>query len=168
MPPAEPTRLEWTPAAADAIRRKARQLVGKAGLKPQDVPDLEQELALDLLTRASAYNRRRQPDPDAFVRMVVCRAAAKLLRDRRAAKRDPARVGSLDRHEVAAPEAGDGSLVWDVAEARAGLPAELAVIARHLGDEPLAAVAARIGIPRTTLYSRLETIRQHFAARGLG
>ena len=37
--------------AADLIRHKARQLVGKAGLTENDRQDLEQELMIDLLSR---------------------------------------------------------------------------------------------------------------------
>ena len=42
--------------AADLIRHKARQLVGKAGLTEDDRQDLEQELMIDLLGRMKHFN----------------------------------------------------------------------------------------------------------------
>ncbi len=43
--------------AADLIRHKARQLVGKAGFTEDDRPDLEQELMIDLLGRMMEAHR---------------------------------------------------------------------------------------------------------------
>ncbi|MFM2007984.1 MAG: hypothetical protein RLZZ09_3639, partial [Pseudomonadota bacterium] len=41
------------------IRHKARQLVGKAGFTEDDRPDIEQELALDLLQRLRHYDAEK-------------------------------------------------------------------------------------------------------------
>jgi len=43
------------------IRRKARQLVGIAGLTAADRPDLEQELALIVFLRSAKFDPNRRP-----------------------------------------------------------------------------------------------------------
>ena len=80
--------------AARLIRRKARQLVGRAGFTRSDRDDIEQELALKLLKQLSAFDPG-EAHWHVFVTTVVERYAASLLRDKRAEKRDHRRATSL-------------------------------------------------------------------------
>src|SRR5262249_42598198 len=55
------------------IRRKARQLVGRAGLRFQDVPDIEHEIAVRLLQGLRWFDPNRAPR-DPFVTHLVSNA----------------------------------------------------------------------------------------------
>jgi hypothetical protein len=163
--PSNPPSPSWDAALADVVRRKARQLVGKTGLTAQDLPDLEGDLALDLVARMADYDPARA-DRDRFVRMVIARAAAKLLRHRRAARRDTRRVVPLESDPVD-PASDVSPLRLDVADAVAALPPELRAVAVRLARAPVAAVARQCGVSRDTIYSRVRAIRRHFEGRGL-
>ena len=82
--------------AAEVIRFKARQLVGKAGFTKSDREDLEQELALDFLRRSRNFN----PDKSkrsTFTTWVVAHHVATILESRHAPTRDVRKEGpSLD------------------------------------------------------------------------
>ncbi|MDH4318968.1 MAG: sigma-70 family RNA polymerase sigma factor, partial [Desulfobulbaceae bacterium] len=56
--------------AADLIRHKARQLVGKAGFTEHDRPDLEQELMIDLLQRMRHFNPAKAKKTTFMARIV--------------------------------------------------------------------------------------------------
>jgi len=56
--------------AADLIRHKARQLVGKAGFTEDDRPDLEQELMIDLLQRMRHFNPAKAKKTTFMARIV--------------------------------------------------------------------------------------------------
>ena len=80
---------------ARLIRRKAHQLVGRAGFTRSDREDIEQELRLKILKHFSSYDPQ-QGHRHAFVTAVVERHAANLLRNKQAEKRDHRRVRSLN------------------------------------------------------------------------
>src|SRR5262249_1034887 len=82
--------------ACELIRRKARELVGRAGLTSQDREDLEQELLLRLLERLPAFDAERSAWTT-FAALVIRRCAANLLRYRQAEKRDCRTTRSLYR-----------------------------------------------------------------------
>jgi RNA polymerase sigma-70 factor (ECF subfamily) len=159
------------PAARGLVRRKARQLVGKAGLTHRDRRDVEQELSLRLLYALEAFDPRRGP-PGPFAARVLDRLGAKLLRERRATKRGLGRVASwIGALDVADP-AGEArcervGMAADVEAVLASLPPDLRDLARRLGCEPLAAVARELGVPRTTLQGHVRRIRQRFEDAGL-
>jgi len=82
--------------AVKSIRIRARQLVGKAGLVEADIPDLEQELAVDLWRRLPSYDPARATRKT-FIARVVEHRVATILEARRAACRDVKREAfSLD------------------------------------------------------------------------
>lgn len=159
------------------IRRKARQMVGHAGIKKQDRDDVVQELMLRLLQSLRLFDAA-QADRKSFVTAVVERNAAKILRDRRAKKRDGGRIDWLDVLLEALDEeptdlaiddraAGQADLAIDVADLLARLPAELRDLAERLKTQTLSQVAREMGVPRSTLQRRVARLRRHFEEAGL-
>jgi RNA polymerase sigma factor (sigma-70 family) len=159
------------------IRRKARQMVGHAGIKEQDHEDLVQELMLRLLRSLRLFDAA-QADRKSFVTAVVERNAAKILRDRRAKKRDGGRIESLDvlletldeePPDLAVDDhaAEQADLAIDMADLLARLPAELRDLAERLQRQTLSQAAREIGVARSTLQRRVARLRRHFEDAGL-
>jgi RNA polymerase sigma-70 factor (ECF subfamily) len=172
------------------IRRKANQLIGRAGLTRQDREDLEQELLRLLLQRLSTIDQQRART-SAFLATVIERLASNLLRDRRAAKRDGRRTSSLNvpasgedapaelvdtitRREQEARRGrhprGDeelAQLASDVAEVLAGLPADLRALAERLMSQSVSQAARELGVARTSLYGDIRRLRRRFERAGL-
>lgn len=76
------------------IRRKARSLVGSAGLTHDDRPDVEQELRLRLL-RPLWELAPTGPGRVAYAQTLVDRFAANILRARQVGKRNGGPIASL-------------------------------------------------------------------------
>ena len=89
--PIDPT----DPFVSDLIRRTAARLGRRGQIPLQERHDIEQDLALHLVTRLRAFETRGGY-PRAFVHTLVNRRVANILRARHAAKRDDRRVTSLD------------------------------------------------------------------------
>lgn len=68
------------------IRKTARRMIGSSGIVADDVPDIQQDLWLDLLERMQKYNQDKG-SVRAFVVRVVRNKSASIIRSRRAAKR---------------------------------------------------------------------------------
>ena len=176
---------------ATLIRRKAHRLARQAGFTRSDQPDLEQELALQVLQRRRRFDSA-QGSWSSFVHTVIERRSANLLRDRRAGKRDPRRCTSLNarnrsRHsgtnELAQSISVDqrdaqlgrrsrddvelAELRYDVAEAVAGLPTHQRELAGRLGRQPLAQAAREMGVPRSTAQGWRRRILRRFEELGL-
>jgi RNA polymerase sigma-70 factor (ECF subfamily) len=181
-----PTPQPLDAFAANLIRCKARQLVGKAGFTRSDQEDIEQELTLRLLRRASAFDPG-QAHWNVFVTTVVERCAASLLRDRRAEKRDHRRTTSLHQPleiddegqvEVAAVIGQDGhdrrlgrvsradrehkELEIDLSAVLGRLPQDQRDLAERLKLASVSQVARDLNLPRTTLLRRMERLRRRF------
>jgi RNA polymerase sigma-70 factor, ECF subfamily len=165
--------------ARQRIRRKARQLIGKAGLKPADREDLEQELALRL------WRGLKDFDPSlghsaAFVTTVLDRAANSILRLRNSIKR-----GSRHAHQVLLPptieeddpDGGECSteigvsevsheatvdLVHDVAIVLSRLSPALRALAEDLKHRGITEIVASSGVARSTIYARIARLRAAF------
>jgi DNA-directed RNA polymerase specialized sigma24 family protein len=174
------------------IRAKARLLVGKAGIKTSDRPDIEQELALALVERHSRFDPARG-HWNAFVATVVERQAIKLLEARHTQKRlAGCRAASLNvsvtgpdggRVEVSqlvAPKHASAisrnysrpaldafDLSSDIATVLAKLPWPVRQVCFRLQHEPMTEVARRLGRSRTALYRRVEQARLAFEHAGL-
>lgn len=155
---------------AALIRRKARRLARSPGFTRSDREDLEQEIAARLLVRLA----RLKPQPrhrGAYLAGVVENIIRGVARDRRAAKRDPAREAPPGPAEDAEPAARDElegvERRLDVRAAVAALPRPLRRIAERLTSAGVAEVARQLDIPRTTLYLRLREIRRRFEEAGL-
>ena len=72
-------QIEIDEAMVKAVRNKARELKQNRAFRDLEEEDIEQELYLELCRRMGEYNPERSPKM-AFVRMVLCGKAAKLLR----------------------------------------------------------------------------------------
>lgn len=163
--------------ARGLIRRKARRLAGRASLSTSDRDDVEQELTLALMARWPSF-RPEKGGRQAFVQLVTDHAARALLRHRRAKKRGPARVASLSRlartegvpaeEAVTAPDdAGRRDLRLDLEALLARLPEGDRLLATWLLAETKTGLARRLGVPTSTLRSRLRRLRERFEAAGL-
>ena len=173
------------------VKRKVRQIVGRAGYTRQDKEDLEQELLTRLLQGLKSF------DPDvahrkSFVTAIVERAVATILRDAEAQKRDHRRISSLQRLVNLTDEGptelaetiGDreyngrrcrdprsdedlAQLVTDLAEVIDSMPDELCDLAKRMKTQSISAIAREIGVPRTTLNDAVRRLRQRFEQSGL-
>ncbi|GIW55530.1 MAG: hypothetical protein KatS3mg082_1934 [Nitrospiraceae bacterium] len=159
------------------IRRKIKQLVGRAGFSRQDREDLEQELLLRLLQSLHLFDPA-QAHRNVFVTTVIERAVAMILRERLARKRNGGTVQSLDHaHEKArdATEPADPrrshedqiNLATDLAEVLAKLPDDLRALAERLKRQSLSQAARDLGVPRSTLQRQVQRLRQCFEDAGL-
>ena len=69
------------------IHHKARQLIGEYGLTASDLPDLKQELTLDLLRRLKGFDPSRA-QRQTFAAQVIEHGVATIIEHRSAARRD--------------------------------------------------------------------------------
>ena len=177
--------------AAKLIRIKARQLVGKAGFTETDRYDLEQELMIDLLQRMRRFNPAKAKKTT-FMTRIVERHVATILEARHAQCRDwrlcrdslnaPRENDKGETHELierldskgelgaSERESGErevSTLRMDIARVLSTLPADLRDLCDRLRESNMAEIARDLGIPRTTLYDKLTTIRQAFREAGL-
>lgn len=168
------------------IKRKAKQLVGRAGFKSQDIEDLEQDLMLRVIQGLQSY------DPEiahqkSFVTAIVERAVATILRDAKAGKRDHGDLQSLEvRVEVTAEvstqlgntisdreynhrrgchprtEAELQTLRSDVESVIGSLPTDQQQLAEKLKSKSIADSAREIGTARTTLNDAVRRLKTRF------
>lgn len=143
------------------IRRKVRQLIGRAGFRRQDSEDIEHDFILRVLQSLPSFDPSKA-HRNAFITAVVERYAANILRNKQAAKRDHRRISSLhvminvgedettelaqtiSQRELNArrgccPRSDEelAQLVQDMAEVMAKLPDELRDLAERLKTQTL-------------------------------
>lgn len=155
------------PVVAGIIRAKANRMVGRAGLRPQDRADLEQELALRLLERRHRFDAARGPWP-AFARRVVENAGTNALRFRARAKRASGPTEPLTEGVPAPDDAEARARAADLGRALNALPAELRAVAELLTTHTVTAAARALGVSRSTVYARLRAIRDRPEWAALG
>lgn len=173
------------------IRRKVKQLITRAGFRPQDREDLEQELFARVLQSLPSFDPG-QAHRNRFITAVVERFVANILRDKLAGKRDYRRICSLNvsfdvtyegsieladtisRREVGARLGGDprtdeelAHLACDIADVIRKLPGELQDLAERLKTESVSEIARSMGVPRTTLNESVHRLRRRFERAGL-
>jgi RNA polymerase sigma-70 factor (ECF subfamily) len=161
------------------IRIKARQLVGRYGYTKSDREDIEQELTLDLHVRLGGFDAAKGR-PATFIRMVVDRRVASMVRERKAQSRDYRRtVQSLDElreddegtngqfTEPAFDDRRQRDLEIDVSDALTSLAEELRSVAEDLREKRVSEIARECGCGRETIRRAVKRIGQHFEQRGL-
>lgn len=177
--------------AADLIRHKARQLVGKAGLTENDRQDLEQELMIDLLSRMKHFNPAKGKKTTFMTRIVerrisnILEARFAQCRDWRkctASLNDPIPGGDDDSTEHIEQVSSDGQMghqgretieqrqndiCFDVDRVIATLPEDLQELCEKLQSSNMAEIAREMGVPRSTLYGKLTKLRDAFREAGL-
>jgi len=169
MPPAG-TPNDFPVSIRRMIAAKARRLVGQCGLRPQDRPDIEQELAARLFPRLLDHDPARS-SLEGFAAMLLGQAVANLLRRRQAGKRASSRpvAGAEDAPDpAAADDVRRRDLALDVRAALDELPPDLRDLADALAASTVSDVSRRTGIPRTTLRGRLAKVRIAFDRADLG
>ena len=176
------------------IKKRARQLIGSAGFTASDVPDLEQELAMDLLTRLPKFQEGRA-HRKSFIAVAIKHKAATLVEGQKAAKRDYRKVAfsldqvftdedgkksdgydRLDGEKLADPYDGgalpqaetEKSALWiDLDRVLQKLSPDLRRLCKLLSDLPVSEVARMTGLSRDTIYRRIKTLRETFESEGL-
>jgi len=101
--------------AAGLIREKAKQIARRAGFSKSDVDDLQQQLIGHVLENLAGFDPA-QGHFNVFVKTVVERYTANILRDARAAKRDRRETCSLsmivDEDEYGPVELSEGQGIF--------------------------------------------------------
>lgn len=174
------------------VRYKVRRLIGRAGFVEADVEDLEQQLVIDALARLARFDPSRAKR-ETFASRVVDHHIATLIESRKAGVRDyRMEAGSLDERRV--DENGDvgelppvltspaqsrgtvdsaqrdqdaAALVADVRRHLAQLPPDDRELCECLMTSRVAEVSRETGVPRGTLYGRLDAVRKQFEKAGL-
>ncbi len=179
--------------AAKLIRRKAKQLVGRAGFTRSDRADLEQEMKLRVWQRFGRFDPRIA-HWNAFVTTIVERHVATILQAARRKKRlEGETLTSLSElvedcdselvelGETISPEQKEPlmgcyvatgeeqcALKLDVADVMANLPDDLRELCELLKFHNVKDAAREMGIPRTTASSMVSRLRQIFVDAGVG
>lgn len=175
----------------DLIRCKAKQLVGKAGFKADDLRDLKQELWTHLIGEIRLFDPEKS-SLKTFASMLVTQKVSKLIRGRCAKSRDFRRntcslsdmvddgTGRIVRRAQTigakeceagwgrAPLAPDelGRLRVDLKDQLSTLPLEMQEVCERLKSESLTEIARDMGIPLSTLWGRLQKVRSAFSEAG--
>jgi len=186
------SRKELDAEAFQIIRRKALQLIGRAGVSTDDREDIEGDLTLHVLEQLAKFDPTRGR-LGAFVTRVVEHKAEDILDARCTARRDyrldvcslsdtvqTANGEEVSIEDIAHEDAvrsqhsvGELSLEEQVARKvdlerlLAHLPAEQQDLCRRLMSATVSEVAAALGVPRTTLYGPLARLRAIFEEAGL-
>jgi RNA polymerase sigma-70 factor (ECF subfamily) len=176
----------FDPFCRRLVRDHARRIVRSARLPGHEVEDLQQELHLHAWVQAGKFDPERGAWTT-YTKTVIERKAASLLHQARAECRSRLREAfSIDDTDpgsnwsnlerVDAKRAKDAvprrastieDLGIDVRRVVARLGRKDRVLAHALMVERVAEVAARTGIPRSTLYGRIGRIRREFEEAGV-
>ncbi len=182
-----------TPEMVKLIKSRAYTLSSSYGHTPEDREDLEQEMALRLLTALPKYDPARS-SLATFANRVIESWNKMLVRERRAACRDYTAVDcSLDdpRYEEDGERSTLGDVIGEddvstlagraalgrieaielkvaVETVIATLPPVHRELCLALMHQTVGQVSASSGIPRTTIASRVKLIRRVFEDAGLG
>lgn len=166
------------------IRKTARRMVGSSGIVADDVPDIQQDLWLDLLERMPRYSEDKG-SVRAFVTRVVRNKSASMIRSRRTAKRR-GDIGILSLNRETTDINGESiefqdllsvddylrltrgatrtecerhDLAIDVRATVSHLPPAQRVICLLLVDRNVCDIANIVGIPRSTLRDLIARLR---------
>ena len=185
-------QYELSDYAIRLIQHRARRLVALAGFPPDDIEDIQQDLALDLWERLPKFDPAKATC-NTFVTRVVDRKVAKLIRRRNSEMRDPRREdfslneciddgegGTIERGQIIAADEADRrlgrqarsdqetvELALDVEGALKQLPDNLRRLCELLKTGTISDAARAMGVPRTTLNDWVKKIGKFFEAAGL-
>lgn len=173
--------------AVYTAKRKANQLIGKAGLTRCDVEDLKQEIILDLLHRLPTYDPARG-NRKGFITRVVDNKCASIIRSRKAGMRDyrlsgyslnerlenddgysVERIDTISEDEYLRLMGGRShslaelvDICIDVRKAlKSVLPAGC-TLCESLAGESITDISDKLRIPKITLYNLLINLRRFF------
>ena len=178
--------------ASQLIRQKARQLVRHPGFSKSDRPDIEQELAIELVQKFDQFDPERARETT-FIARVVEHKAVSLVRARQAEKRHFRRNakslnetisdgegGSVERaqtvdaakakrHTGQAPRSDEevARLKLDIGEVFENLPADLRKLAEMLTEMSEYAASRQLGKSRRQVANDVARLRERFEDAGL-
>lgn len=170
----------WERAGAHTealVVMKSKQLIGKAGLTPEDLLDIRQDLRIAVWRSLGRYDAQRGP-LEAHINVVVDSAVKMLLRDRRRRKRGGGRRPlSLEDGGWIADKArqilsGEGAAerqarIATIREACADLPSELVEMAVMRASMSASAVSRLTGRTPRQVNGAIARIRDHLRQRGV-
>ncbi len=160
---------DFTPYLLQQTALRASLLQTSFGFAADEWDDLRQDLALDCLRRLPRFDSSRG-NWQGFVRGVV-RHHACVLASRQKCRRlfQPLEESECvdGRHEPAEDLRPVLELGVDTDQVLAGLPEDLAGIARLLADMPVSAVRRETGLTTAHLNRKIARIRAAFTAAGL-
>lgn len=173
------------------IRRKVRQLIGRAGYQSQDFGDLENDIYVRVLQSLKSFNPNKA-HLYPFITTVVERYVANILRNKQAEKRDHRRITSLnvmieitddgltelvqtigDReldYRLGRQRRSEDELVQlalDLTSVMATLPDDWRTFLERRKTQTMADIARELGVPRTTLNDWMRRIRKRFEKAGM-
>ena len=144
------------------LRIIAAQAIGSAIGRREDGSDLAQQTCMEAVTAFPNFQGTTEPQLSAWLKQILRRNIANLIRDNRAAKRDVRREQAINQKQDSAtlcwyePEAGDtspsenilkGEAALNLAAALEELPQDqrVAVAMRYLDGRSLAEIAKELG-----------------------
>ena len=178
--------------ASQLIRQKARQLVRHPGFSKSDRPDIEQELAIELVQKYVQFDPERARETT-FIARVIEHKAVSLVRARQAEKRHFRRNGkslnenvsdgeggaveraqtvdaaNAKRHTGQAPRSDEqvARLKLDIDEVLETLPADLKKLAKMLTGMTEYAASRQLGKSRRQVANDVARLRERFEDAGL-
>jgi RNA polymerase sigma factor (sigma-70 family) len=173
--PVPPPAGVLSDAVRSNIRYKARMLCRSRGFRGADADseDVEQQLTLGLLAKASRYDPMRSSFAT-YADRVIDSECKMMLRARRAKKRGngsaPAPLdddGGVDKGADVVAAAASRECSCRVASTLATLPPSLTEAARRLTHDPVATVAQDMGLSRQAVYRLMAQLRDRFTDAGL-
>lgn len=174
------------------IRHKAKQLIGSAGFTKSDLEDIEQELILDLLQRLPKFDSNKA-GYKTFIARVVDHRIARIIEERKAGLRDwrlcitslndivplgegvcGERLEAYDMDEYlrqigcSSRNSSDRlELSIDIGMFVNSIKPELRTLCERLKTESVTEISRDTGIPRATLYERIQELRDLLEDNGL-
>jgi len=169
------------PGLARQVRRKALELVGRAGFGPGNVEDLEQEMWLDLVRAMRRYDPA-QGRVQAYASGVLEIAARRLVRERVGNGRLRTVSQSIPVHDgdggitdlgsvltrEAPQDIEQADLAIDMEAVMNRLPPDLRAVCGKLKEKCPAQAARELGLSLWHFQRKVDRIRRIFEAAGLG
>ena len=178
--------------ASQLIRQKARQLVRHPGFSKSDRPDIEQELAIELVQKFCQFDPARARETT-FIARVIENKVVSLVRTRQAEKRHFRRNGkslnetisdgeggsveraqtvdaaNAKRHTGQVPRSDEevARLKLDIDEVLETLPADLRKLAKMLTEMTEYAASRQLGKSRRQVANDVGRLRERFEDAGL-
>lgn len=160
------------------IRLQAWKLAGKYGFAADESADIRQELTLHLLKQWPNYDETRS-EPTTFIATVINAKVRDMLRVQRAQLREEPLDDFLEEELDEGildgirgqPDVSDFDRIdlrLDTEAVLARMPPDLRQLAEILKEMSVAAAARELGVPKTTLWRRVDELRAHFEAAGFG
>ena len=178
--------------AAKLCKLKSIQLIGKLGITIDDLPDIEQEIMIEIVTKLPDFDPEKA-NKKTFIRMLIDRKIADLLQIRKAAKRgyenlilslntefedDDGNTSEfideinqddyfLRNGKSSRTNLDDLELSFDVVTIVGMLPENLRKICCLLSENTKTETARILGISKKKLYADIEKIEHFFRKHGL-